>query len=223
MTFTDLEEKQAEKVVSKKSLAIPTVVDLAKTFKIVSQEAYKEALGYCREVKAFIKEAEAYWADDIKRAHELHKSLKKKETDLTTLAKDSEIIWKFKMNEWDEKVKREQKLIQDAITARQKAEADKLRAKAEKLAEHGKESQAQALQEQAQMVESIAPTAPEAPKEEGVSTRYKYTAVIEDLKALDRQWMMPNQKLLDSTGQATEGTMVIPGVKWVKTPIMAIR
>ena len=49
--------------------------------------------------------------------------------------------------------------------------------------------------------------------------REVWKAVIVDINAIPREYLVVNQAALDKVAQATRGAIVIPGVKMVKTYI----
>lgn len=61
------------------------------------------------------------------------------------------------------------------------------------------------------------------PKVKGTSMREMYRAVVVDINALPREYMIPNQAALDKVAQATKGTIQIPGVRIEKTYINSTR
>lgn len=64
--------------------------------------------------------------------------------------------------------------------------------------------------------------APEAvEKISGISTRDHWVAVVVDVTKVPREFMVPNQRMLDDTAEATKGTATIPGVRFENRPIVS--
>ncbi len=219
MTFTDIETKE-EKALSAK---LPSVLERVKTLVIKTAEDYKDAMKDLRGIKVFIKEAKEYWKDPVESAHKAHVSVKAKANAMINPAEAAEKTLKFKIDEYDKELERQAKIAQDAANAKAKAEADKLLARAETQAAKGNEAAAEALRERAVMAEAIVPVIPTPEKEEGVSKRKKHTIIVENIELLPREYMIPNQKLLDSMAQTTNGTIKIPGCRVNTENVMSVR
>lgn len=114
-----------------------------------------------------------------------------------------------------------------AEQARIRAEEEKRRKEAEELAKLAEEAEATGDEETA--AEAVAEAAmAEAkvtvmPKVSGTSMREVYKAVVVDVDALPREYMMPNQSLIDQVVQKTKGALKIPGVRIEKTYINSTR
>ena len=65
-------------------------------------------------------------------------------------------------------------------------------------------------------------SAPEAvEKISGISTRDHWVAIVVDVTKVPREFMIPNQRMLDDTAEATKGTATIPGVRFENQPIVS--
>jgi len=109
---------------------------------------------------------------------------------------------------------RKQMAIADEKTRKDK---EKLEKKAVKAEEKGKTETAAALREQKEMVVPEVPVisvTPQLPK--GSYWKETWTADVIDIDKLPREYMIPNQKGLDSIAAATKGTAKIPSVVFKK-------
>lgn len=215
--------KDLEVVKKELEQTAPKVVEMAKSLVIKSEDDSKTALSILRDIKTFIRDASEYWKDPVSKSYEAWKALKKKENEMIDPAILAEKEIKAKIGAWDLKQEQARKSLQDAIIAEQKAKADQLLKRAENAESKGNSAKAEALREQSANLEATAVVVPEAEKQQGKSTTYKFTGVIEKTDIIPDQFWMPDQKEIDAYLQRTQGARPIPGVRIVKTPIISVR
>lgn len=183
---------------------------------VTNQESYIAANDQIGKLQTLRKNIVAEFADTKKAAAEAHKrvcALEKKFLDPVdqriAAFKNATIRW------------------YSAEQARIRAEEEKKRREAEELAKLAAEAEAQGDEETAAeaVVEAAMAEAKVTamPKVSGTSMREVYKAVVVDVNALPREYMMPNQALIDRVVQTTKGALQIPGVKIEKTYINATR
>ena len=210
-------------VVKKLEQTAPKVVKMAESLVIKTSEDSKSAFEVLKEIKTFIRDAESYWKDPVANARKAWQTIKDKENEMVNPAKKAESTIKEKIAEWDKKQEIARQALQSKIEAEQKDKADKLLERARKAEEKGNTATADALREKAANLEAMTAIAPEAEKQEGKSTRYKYTGAIQTPDLIPDQFWCPDQKEIDAYLQRTEGSRPIPGVKIIKTPIISVR
>jgi len=121
-------------------------------------------------------------------------------------------------NEQDKKRREEEA----RIAAQQKAEAEKLEKRAEKAAASGKTDKAEELRAQAQQKASFAPVlAPTVEAVAGINTKTVWKCRIVNTDLIPREYMMPNDKMLNDIARATKGTLKIPGIEFYGEQIIA--
>ena len=103
--------------------------------------------------------------------------------------------------------------LADAEVAKQKKILDEKIARAEAS---GKTEKVEELKEQKEnVVPIIAPViAPQVNKPAGISYRDKWTPEIINVNLVPREYLVPNMQAIEKIGQATKGSIPIPGVKF---------
>ena len=127
--------------------------------------------------------------------------------------------------EQERKAKEEQARLQrlaDVEAEKQKRIIDEKIARAEAS---GKLERAEALaQQKEEIIPIVAPViAPPIETPKGVSYRDKWDAEITDIKLIPREYLIPDMQALNKIGNATKGTLNIPGVKFIVTKILSSR
>ena len=118
-----------------------------------------------------------------------------------------------------EKIRKEaeDKLAREAEKKRKEIEEKAAKARAE-----GKDDKADKLEQKA--AEVIAPTiAPTVIKPSGIQYRDQWTAEVTDFTALPNEYKIANQPMLNKLAIATKGNVPIPGVRFIKSKIVASR
>ena len=183
---------------------------------VTNQESYIAANDQIGKLQTLRKNIVAEFADTKKAAAEAHKrvcALEKKFLDPVdqriTAFKNATTRW-YAAEQASIRAEEERK-------RREAEEAAKLAAEAESA---GEEEMALEAVAEAAAVES---TITAMPKVKGTAMREVYRAVVVDINALPREYMIPNQAALDRVVQATKGAIQIPGVRIEKSYINSTR
>lgn len=183
---------------------------------VTNQESYIAANDQIGKLQTLRKNIVAEFADTKKAAAEAHKrvcALEKKFLDPVdqriTAFKNATTRW-YAAEQARIRAEEERK-------RREAEEAAKLAAEAESA---GEEEMALEAVAEAAAVES---TITAMPKVKGTAMREVYRAVVVDINALPREYMIPNQAALDRVVQATKGAIQIPGVRIEKSYINSTR
>lgn len=161
--------------------------------------SYEVAAGFLLKAKQKIREAEAYWDPEIKRAREQHLALCGKRDDmkrpLESLVHDLDNRMKvWRVNERERQRKAE---LEAQAEATKRAEAER-KDEAKLLKKAGRADEAQALLEkpiEAPLV--ILPT--EIPKVKGLSHRFVYKWRLKDSSKLHQGYLIPDEPSIGAT------------------------
>ena len=183
---------------------------------VVDQDTYVQANDLIGKLQTVRKEVVERFADPKKKAAEAHKAICALEKDFLNPLDSRISALKNSTTNW-----------YTAEQARIKAEEDRKRREAEEAARLAAEAEAQGETELAQeaVIEATMAQASVSvmPKVKGTSMREVYRAVVVDVNALPREYMMPNQAMIDKVVQSTKGALQIPGVRIEKTYINSTR
>ncbi|MBQ7731429.1 MAG: hypothetical protein IJT68_06290 [Lentisphaeria bacterium] len=183
---------------------------------VVDQDTYVQANDLIGKLQTVRKEVVARFADPKKKAAEAHKAICALEKDFLNPLDSRISALKNSTTNW-----------YTAEQARIKAEEDRKRREAEEAAQIAAEAEAQGETELAQeaVIEATMAQASVStiPKVSGTSMRVVYKAVVVDKNALPREYMMPNQAMIDYVVKTNHGDIQIPGVRIEKTYINSTR
>jgi hypothetical protein len=133
------------------------------------------------------------------------------------------------MAAYDLQVRMEREQAEIAARKRQQEEADRFAQQAAEADASGDVYGAEMAMAAAAMVEDMTPAAQvEQPKAEGISTRYKWVAVVLNSEAVPISVngivIRPvDEKKLAELAKMTNGTAEVPGVRFRKEPIIVSR
>jgi len=120
----------------------------------------------------------------------------------------------------EEKRQAEEKRIREL----QEKETERLRRRAEKAEEKGQVEKAEELKEQAIVKEGITPIVERTfEKAKGVSTKTVWHYRIIDINKVPREYLVPNDKMLNDVASATKGMLQVGGVEFYSEQILAVR
>ena len=183
---------------------------------VVDQDTYVQANDLIGKLQTVRKEVVARFADPKKKAAEAHKAICALEKDFLNPLDSRISALKNSTTNWftaeQERIRAEQERKR-----REAEEAAKLAAEAE---EAGETEMAQEAVIEATMAQASVST---IPKVSGTSMRVVYKAVVVDKNALPREYMMPNQAMIDYVVKKNHGDIQIPGVRIEKTYINSTR
>jgi len=183
---------------------------------VVNQETYVQANDQIGKLQTVRKAIVERFSDPKKAAAEAHKKICALEKEFLnpvdqriTALKNATVRW------------------YSAEQARIRAEEEKKRKEAEELAKLAAEAEAAGdiVTAEEAVVEAAMAEAKVTvmPKVSGTSMREVYKGVVVDVNALPREYMMPNQAMIDKVVQSTKGALQIPGVRIEKSYINSTR
>lgn len=196
---------------------VSTYLAQAKSFKIESAEDLALVDAHCAAGLALKKKIEADFSPSKTAAHTAWKTIVAQEKGHLDGIEEGRKVDKALIDQWN--------TAQEAIAAEEarKAQAiekkrleDEALAQAARAEEFGDTAAADKIISQPVVV-TPAP-AYQAPKLSTVlSTRWQ--AVVEDLSLVPREYLVPNQTMLDGIARSTKGAIQIPGVKFVSRKV----
>lgn len=183
---------------------------------VTNQESYIAANDQIGKLQTLRKNIVAEFADTKKAAAEAHKRVCALEKKFLDPVDQRITAFKNATTRW-----------YAAEQARIRAEEERRRREAEEAARLAAEAE-QAGEEELALEAVAEAAAAEAsvtvmPKVKGTSMREVFRAVVVDINALPREYMIPNQAALDRVVQATKGAIQIPGVRIEKSYINSTR
>ena len=132
-------------------------------------------------------------------------------------AEEAEKLLKGLCSDYD----REQaRIAREEAERKAREEADRKLAEAEKLAEEGKEEEAEKVIEQAAIEEKQVAPPPPPPKPKGITYVDNWKAVIVEPTLVPRQYCIPDQQALNKHAKANQGKIPIAGVEFVNERIV---
>lgn len=180
---------------------------------IKTPEEYAFADATLKEVNAMIKTNEAKLIEKItgfKDALERVRNHFRKPSEI--LAGMKKTI-KDKMLAFDAYLEQERIKQQEKLRKQAEDDARKLKERADKAAASGKAEKAQALQEQAAMVQNNVPVVDNSIKLEGTHTTVTYGYKIVDEKLIPDAYWMLDEKLIGKQARGSGGKQIILGVE----------
>lgn len=197
--------------------------------KINNQDDYNSANDLLKTVKSRFKELETQRKEITKPLDDAKKAVLSLFNKPLEILENAEKFIKRHMigyTEEQERIAREEaRKLQELADKEAERQRKLLDAKIERAEASGKEEKAEMLKEQK---EEIVPTfvpyvAPAIETPKGVSYKLKWSATVIDENLVPREYLIVNQKALDSIAQSTKGTINIPGVKFTSEKILSSR
>ena len=142
---------------------------------------------------------------------------------------EAEADLKEAIGDWTERQRLEQRRLEAELRDKHAREVAAAEARAEKLAERGKDEQAEAVRD---AVPSVPVVIMDTPKVQGISTRPVYNAEVVDFMELVRavaagaapqEYLLPNMPILTGMARAMKESGRIPGVAIRRTTSVAAR
>jgi hypothetical protein len=146
-----------------------------------------------------------------------------------TMLDEAEADLKEAIGDWTERQRLEQRRLEAELRDQHTRDAAAAEARAERLAEKGKEEQAEAVRES---VPAVPVVIMDTPKVSGVSTRPVYTAEVVDFMELVKAvangtaspaYLTANMTVLNNMARAMKESGSIPGVRMRRTTSVAAR
>jgi hypothetical protein len=201
------------------------VIEQQAVVKVASVAQRGGALALCKAIKTRRSEVVSFFADTKNKAHAAWKAIVAQEKSFTDRLDDAEKKIKRAVMDYD----REQEAIRQAEQRRLQAEADEAaRRERERLEKQAAKLKTEArreavLEQAAQVVAPVVQVAAAAPKVEGVSVRKIWKARVVDVAKVPREFMVVNDRALDSYAKATKGAVQVAGVEFYQDESMAVR
>jgi len=201
------------------------VIEQQAVVKVASVAQRGGALALCKAIKTRRSEVVSFFADTKNKAHAAWKAIVAQEKSFTDRLDDAEKKIKRAVLTYD----REQEAIRQAEQRRLQAEADEAaRRERERLEKQAAKLKTEArreavLEQAAQVVAPVVQVAAAAPKIEGVSVRKIWKARVVDVAKVPREFMVVNDRALDSYAKATKGAVQVAGVEFYQDESMAVR
>lgn len=201
------------------------ILKRASEIKVADPITYQLAGEEVKAMTALEKRVVAYWADDKKRADELHKSITKKEKDMLTPIRDRKASLTTDMKRWaDQEEQKRLALEREAKELARKAAEDEALAIAAQLEKDGDKEQASAV---ISAPVAVAPVIIQktTPTGFGSFTKKVWYAEVTDLMAMVKavasgtaplQAIQANESFLNNQAKQFTTGLRIPGVapKW---------
>lgn len=185
------------------------------------------ANAHTKVMQEYIKLAEEHHADAIKQAHALHKTLTGMRNKLVDPVKQKLRMLSNKMAEYVEKKRIEaeekQRKADEQAREREEKKRQELLDKAEAAKEAGKVEKADELEEKAQDVYVAPRTVKAAPAPKGFIQRYAIDVEILNKSKVPDQYKVVDESMLKRMFQSSKYTLDVPGVKFTKRPVGAVR
>lgn len=200
-------------------------VDTARALQVVDLQSYTRAAILVTGLRALSKRITAFFEDDVKRAHELHRSLTRKRSEAVDPVDKECARLARDMSSWKTEADRKAREVA-ARLAREEQERQRALAleEAAALEAQGEQALAESVVEQAiAMPAPVIPIAPTAPKVEGVSYRGLWRHQIVDAALVPREYLVIDEQKIAAVVKATKGTLSIPGVRVYEEQIAVVR
>ena len=212
-------------VIEKRTQALTTQ---ANSIAISNQKQYETANEFLRAVKGLQKEIHSTFDPIVEAAHRTHKEATSKRKEYLDPVIGAEGIVKDKMIAYSDEQERLRQEEQRKIDAKARIEEEKkrkeLEERAKKWAAKGNEVKAEALQEQAEEIEVVAPViAPKVEKVAGLSYQTNWKFKITDIDKIPREYMTPDEVKLGRMAIAMKGIVKVAGVEFYSEKIAKSR
>ena len=192
------------------------VIVAAGQITLESAAQYESAADFLKAVKGAQKRVEDHFAGMKAAAHKAWKAVTGKEADIMRPLVNAEATVKKKMLAYAQEQERIRQAEQARINAENEAAAAAARAKLEREAAKLKtpELREARLEQAAAIVAPVVELAPVTPVVKGQAIRKTFKAVVVNVSILPREYMLPNQQMLDAVARSTKGAIAIPGVEF---------
>lgn len=185
----------------------------ASLFIITDNDSYQATAEDLKQIKNQMKAIEDYRKSITDPINEQVKKIKAFFDAPINKLKEAESVIKNAILSYQQE--EEKKRIAEQNRLREEAEKKRLELakKAEKLEAKGKIEKAEEVKQQAEVI--IAPVlAKDVPKVSGIATMKVWKFRITDEKAIPREYLIPNEKMLGQIAKSTKGTLTVPGIEF---------
>lgn len=207
--------------IAKMEPEIRQITTRAGVLEITNQNEYEQAITLTREIKQLYANVEGgrlkitRKIDEAKRGvMDLFKPITERLSKAEYMLKSIILQYNHKQEEW---------LKQEEEKLRKEAENEKakLLKKAEKLEARGNVEKAEEIKQQAAEIVASSSIQLEIPKP-GIITRVTWKARIIDANAVPRQYLKPDEEMLNGIARASKGILQIPGVEFYPDESLSI-
>jgi len=182
---------------------------------VSSQEDKERAIKIVQEIAKATKQVKDWFAPIKKKAHEAWKEICNREKEILDKLQERRDAIQKEIISFEEaetrRLEQERARLQAEAEARAKAEREALLKKAEQAK---REETKMAYLAQAEAVITPVVSVAEPPKVKGASFREVWYARVVDVNLLPREYMKPDEQLLNSIARAKKGQIQIPGVEF---------
>jgi len=194
-----------------------------KSYVICNDQQYSGTADMLKSIKAKINTLETKRKDITSPMDSAKKAVMDLFRPALEKLEGAERMLKNKMMDYQHELDRKASAAQALLDEQARKDRAKLEARAEKAAAKGDTDKADDLQAQATAV--VAPVVEAAkPKVAGVNTVTRWKFRIKDDKLIPREYLIPNEKVLQALATSSKGSLAIPGVEFYsETDINASR
>jgi len=205
-----------------RSEVAPVVMNAAAMF-VTNPSEYTIASDFLKTIKGAQSKVVAFFAPMKQKAHEAHKAITLQEASMLKPLQDAEASLKrnllvFYQEQERIRIEAQRKLQAEADEAARK-ERERLEREAAKL--KTPELREQRMEQAAAVIAPVVQVASIAPVVVGQSVRKTWTAKVVDAAIVPREWLVVNEKALDSFAKSTKGAVKVAGVEFVEVASMA--
>ena len=183
---------------------------------VVDQASYAAANDLIGRLQTVRKEVVARFADPKRKAAEAHKAVCELEKSFLSPVDEKIRALKGSTTAW---YAAEQQRIA-AEEERRRIEAEEMAGLAADAEAAGDTDTAAAAVMEAALAQASVSV---VPKVAGTSMREVWRAVVVNAAELPREYLVPNQRLLDDMAKATKGAVPVPGVRFERTYVNSTR
>lgn len=187
----------------------------------------ERANAHTKIMQDFVKLAEDHHADAIKQAHTLHKTLTGMRNKLVDPVKNKLRELSNKMAQYVDDKRREaeekQRKADEAARKKEEAQKQKLLDKAAAEEQAGNVEKADELVEKAENVYVAPRPVAAAPAPQGFVQRYMVEVEVLDKAKVPDQYKIVDESMLKRMYQSSKYSLDVPGVKFTKRPVGAVR
>lgn len=205
--------------------SVEAITEQVAEIKIVDDPSFTAAEQFLKRIGEYEKAVHDELDPDIKKAHDLHKSMTGRRKKLLDKAEAAKDIVQRAMGDYVDEMKRIEREQEIALEAQLRAErAADIEEEAAILITKGETAAAMARLEAAETMPMPTPKIPSlAPeKSKGTQVRKTWHFEVTDASLLPREYLCPDQKAIKAMVNAKKDDCSIPGVKvWYTTKVYA--
>ena len=219
-------EQEIGNVEDLKGEVLPVVRQADETA-VQSAESYQAAGAFLKDIKTAQKRVVAFFDPLKKSTRAAWQAVLAREKEMLGPLAAAESGVKRKMGAWheaQERIRREQeRKLQSAAEAKARKERERLAARAAAASAKGQTEKAESLEDKAaEVVAPVIAVQSEAPKVEGIKYRTTWKARVTKAEDVPREWLIVNDKALQSFARSTKGAVKVAGVEFYAEQGMAV-